>query len=125
MSALAVFTKYYEKLVSSMPMKDAIFIAKMYSKSLFPGDLKAQVETKSSSQDAAAYFLDNSIQKDLKNGRAKSFMKVLSTLMEYGDTCKDLSSEIMQKLNSMFLPIKMHGRVLCSSRSWFVTQRIL
>ena len=83
-----------------MPMKDTTFIAKMYSKYLFPGNLKAQVQTKSSSQEAAAYYLDNYIQKDLKNGRNNSFLKLLSTLEEWGDTCKDISLEIMQKLRS-------------------------
>ena len=98
MTSLKVFNKFNEKLVTSLPMKDVIFLAKLTSRELFPGDLKDQVKEKSSLAEAADHFLDNSIKKDLKNDVDESFLKLLSAMEEFSPQLKTLAAEIQDQL---------------------------
>jgi len=97
MTSLDVFNQYNEKLLS-LPMRDAIFLAKLTARGLLPGDLKDQVKEKSSTADAADYFLDNIIKKDLKNDEMGSFLKLLSAMEEFSPRLKILSTEIQNRL---------------------------
>jgi len=97
MTSLDVFNQYNEKLLS-LPMRDAIFLAKLTARGLLPGDLKDQVKEKSSLADAADHFLDNSIKKDLKNDESGSFLKLLSAMEEFSPQLKILATEIQNRL---------------------------
>jgi len=106
MTSLKVFNKFNEKLVTSLPMKDVIFLAKLTSRELFPGDLKDQVKEKSSLAEAADHFLDNSIKKDLKNDVDESFFKLLSAMEEFSPQLKTLAAEIRDQLYHKVLSMK-------------------
>ena len=74
----SILQKFYGKLVGSLPMQDTKFTASLYSAGLLPGDLKAEVESKSTAAKAAAYFLDNGIKTQL----SKDFRKLLQVLQK-------------------------------------------
>ena len=97
--SLEVCTHFNENLITSLPMKDVTFLAKLNSKGLFPGDLKAQVKSQSTSTEAADYLLDNKIAVDLKNGNDESFMQLLSAMEEFNPFLKSTAKEIKRKLS--------------------------
>ena len=52
----------YSKLVETLPMDDAMFVAKLFSNDLLPGDLKNQLKlVHRTSADEAVLFLDSVI----------------------------------------------------------------
>ena len=101
--SLEVFKQFNENLITSLPMKDVTFLAKLNSKGLFPGDLKAQVKSQSTSTEAADYLLDNKIAVDLKNGNDESFMKLLLAMEEFNIS---MATEIKKKLNEEVSPTR-------------------
>ena len=100
--SLEVFKQFNEILIKSLPMKDVMFLAKLNSKGLFPGDLKAQVKSQSTSTEAADYLLDNKIAIDLKSGNDKSFIQLLSSAMEEFNI--SIATEIKGKLSKEVSP---------------------
>ena len=98
MTSLEVFNMFNEQLVISLPMKDFLFLAKLNSKSLFSGDLKAQVKSKPTSTEAADYFLDNKIAIDLSNSDNSSFLLLLKAMEEFNSTLKRLATKIKDLL---------------------------
>ena len=59
-----VLRRFYHKLVATLPMDDSIFIAKLHNRELLPGNLKASVSARHTSQDKSNHFLDNGIKID-------------------------------------------------------------
>jgi len=55
---LNIIVKYSPQLLETLPMDDAIFIAKLRSAGLLPGNLKAELKSLKTSADKADYFLD-------------------------------------------------------------------
>ena len=106
MASLAeVFQWYNRKLVTSLPMKDVVFVAELNTKGLFSGGLKADVKAKPTAPEAADYFLDNKIEKDLINGNDNSFQQLLSVMEEYNESLKVLATEIKEKLKANVPPV--------------------
>jgi len=99
--SLEVFKQFNEILIKSLPMKDVTFLAKLNSKDLFPGDLKAQVKSQPTSTEAADYLLDNKIAVDLKSGNDMSFMQLLSAMEEFNIS---IATEIKGKLSKEVSP---------------------
>jgi len=96
---LKTFKYFNEDLVTSLPMKDAVFFAKLNSKDLFSGDLKAKVKAKDTAPEAAAHFLDDKIEKDLRLGKNYSFLLLLSAMEEYDDkSLNQLATQINRQL---------------------------
>ena len=95
-----VYHKYYPQLVSTLPMKDAIFLSHLLS--LLPGDLKEKVETKSTAAEAASFFLDNMIKTAVESGNMESF-DILLLKMETSDNInlKRLAQSIKQDLQKI------------------------
>jgi len=98
MEFLEVFKQFNAKLITSLPMKDVVFLAKLNAKDLFSGGLKAQVKAISTATERADYFLDNKIEKDLINSNNSSFLQLLSVMEEYNESLKMLATEIRGKL---------------------------
>ena len=98
--SLEVLKQFNESLITSLSMKDVTFLAKLNSKGLFPGDLKAKVKSQSTSTEAADYLLDNKIMVDLKNGDDESFMLLLSAMEEFNPSLESIAKEIKAKLIS-------------------------
>ena len=100
MDYLKVLKDFNVKLVTSLPMKDVVFLATLNQNGLFSGDLKAELKAKSTAPQAADYFLDNKIEKDLINGNNNSFLQLLSAMEEYNSSLKTLVTEINQVLSA-------------------------
>ena len=97
-----VFTQFYGKLVKTLPMNDAIFIASLYEQNLFPGNTKDTVEAKTTECDKAMWFLDNII-KHGNNISDTNFCKLLC-VMEKSDfkatqrLAKEINKEMGKKV---------------------------
>ena len=75
-----VYDKFYLQLVTSLPMKDAIFVAHLSK--LLAGDLMHKVcpESKSTPAEAAKFFLDNVVGPAIEIGDYKPFTILLSKM---------------------------------------------
>ena len=82
MSTSKVFKDFYSKLVETLPMKDALFIAKLYSCDLLPDDIKEHVHSVSlpTKADKATYFLDHVIKPSVTTGVGNSFDQLLNVM---------------------------------------------
>ena len=76
----AIICKYFTDLMVMLPMDDVMFMSKLYSAHLLPGDLWSKVESKSTSKEKAVHFLRFGIQNDADN-----FNKLLTIMEEYDD----------------------------------------
>ena len=101
MTALDVLHEFYPELVSSLPMKNNVFIEMLDKKDLFFGNMSAVVQSKPTSADAAAYFIDNVIERSLSGSfvYTEIFEKLLVVMEEFNtQPLKQLASSIRQKL---------------------------
>ena len=72
--SMKVFKNFYPNLVTTLPMNDAIFMSKLYARSLLPDDLKARVESQATSAEKASYFLDHVVK---PSGVDRNFVELL------------------------------------------------
>ena len=101
MSALQVFEDNYETLVRSLPMDDAIFLARLYSKRLLPGNIKALLKSLPTQADKAIEFLDQAIEPSLQSNNVTPLKKLLTIMEDYGnDALKSLAKTIRSTLDS-------------------------
>jgi len=101
MSALQVFQDNYEALVTSLPMDDVIFIAKIHSRRLLPGDIKAKLKKLDTPAEKATEFLDQMIEPFLKNDDVTPLKKLLTVMEDSGnDSLKKLAKTIRSVLDS-------------------------
>ena len=110
-----VYRIFKPKLVKVLPMKDSTFLAVLHQKHLLPGDLKEQVEGKSTSADKATYFLERAVECSLDIGIVKplsQLLKIMSGEAFYDDTTlKTLAEHMKQELNfSSPISTKVAGR---------------
>ena len=101
MSSLSteVFRKFYSKLVKTLPMDDAVFIAELFSNDLLPVDLKNQLKLlHRTSADKAVLFLDSVIDPSVTSDDGSSFDKLLNVMedSEYPHV-KELAKQIRTK----------------------------
>jgi len=101
MDSLEALKQFNLKLLNSLPMKDPVFLAGLNEKDLFSGDHKAKVKAKPTAIEAADYFLDNVIERDLINGNNDSFLKLFSVMEEYNEPLKMLATGIKRKLKKI------------------------
>ena len=80
MYANEVFTTFYYQLVTSLPMDDALFRAKLFTNGLLPGDHKEHVESLPTKSDKASYFLDHVIKPSVTSDDGSSFNKLLNVM---------------------------------------------
>ena len=101
MSTSEVFKEFHFKLVETLPMNDALFIAKLYSCDLLPDDVKEHVQSTSlpTTASKAMYFLDHVIKPSVTTGVGSSFDQLLN-VMEDSDHqgMKDLAKLIRTSL---------------------------
>ena len=91
-----VFKEFYSKLVKTLPMNDAIFIAELYSHDLLPGDLKNQLNLSDKTPAVkATIFLDSVIEPSVISDIGSSFDKLLNVMedSEYQGV-KELAEQI-------------------------------
>ena len=77
MSANEVFTKFYLQLVTTLPIDDPLFTAKLFTNDLLPGDHKGHVESLPTKSDKASYFLDHVIKPSVTSNDGSSFINSL------------------------------------------------
>ena len=99
MSTSKVFQHFYAKLVKTLPMDDAVFIAELFSANLLPDDVKDQVKSMSTRADKATYLLDHVIQPSVITGVGRSFDDLIKVMedSEY-DGVKELAKLIRCRL---------------------------
>jgi len=76
-----VFDEFHAQLITSLPMRDAIFLAKLTQKGLMCSQLKARVKSMPTEEQGARLFLDSIMKVSL--GYATSFEKLLSAMEEF------------------------------------------
>ena len=90
-----VFKQFYSKLVETLPMNDAIFIARLYSCDLLPGDLKERVESLRTEAEKTMYFMDHVIKPSVTSDDGSSFDKLLNVMESCNYPCvKELANHI-------------------------------
>ena len=91
-----IYDGFNPNLIQMLPMKDATFIARLQQAGLFGnGDLKSQVATERTSQDAATYFLNQAISPCIPNNDndvdLDPLYKLLKVMEEHGGPAKTLA----------------------------------
>ena len=96
---MRVFQQFYSELVETLPMDDAVFIAKLFSNDLLPGDLKNQLKLlHRTSKDKATLFLDSVIKPSVTSDGGSSFDKLLNVM-------KDSEYQHAKKLTTWIITI--------------------
>ena len=91
----AVFKQFYSKLVETLPLNDAIFIAKLYSSDLLPDDLKERVGSLQTEAEKTMYFMDHVIKPSVTSDDSSSFDKLLNVMESSNYPCvKELANQI-------------------------------
>ena len=100
MSTSKVLKEFYSKLVKTLPMNDALFIAELYSRDLLPDDVIEHVQSLPTRADKAMYFLDHVIKPSVTTSVGSSFDQLLNVMEDGQDQCvKELAKLI--KINSL------------------------
>ncbi|XP_065901851.1 NACHT, LRR and PYD domains-containing protein 3-like isoform X2 [Dysidea avara] len=99
MSTSKVFQHFYAKLVKTLPMDDAVFIAELFSANLLSGEAKHLVDSKPTPASKAKYFLDHMIEPSVMTGVGRSFDNLIKVMenSEY-DGVKELAEMIRCRL---------------------------
>ena len=97
-----VLKKHYSKLVKTLPMNDAIFVAELYSCDLLSIDLRDQLKLPHrTSADKATLFLNNVIEPSVISGVGSGFDKLLTVMEDYEhENVKQLAKLIRASLRS-------------------------
>ena len=75
-----IFQQFYPKLVKTLPMDDAFFMAVLYSRDLLPGNHKEHIESLHTSAKKSSYFLDHVIKPSVTSGDASRFDELLNVM---------------------------------------------
>ena len=96
-AALQVFQDHYVSLVQSLPLSDAMFTARLYSKGLLPGDMKDTLKSQPTQAKQATEFLDQVIGPSLKNDGITPLKKLLTVMEDSGlkRLAKTIRSELL------------------------------
>ena len=77
-----VFKQFYVKLVKSLPMQNAIFLAELFSAHMLSLDLKRRIKAEKTPEDKAMCFLDDKIYHDISKGDFRSFDALLDIMKQ-------------------------------------------
>ena len=102
---MEVYQGCYQKMITVLPMNDADFKAHLYSQHLLPGDMKNQLESKSTKEDKAAHFLDNVITPAMGCNDITIFQGLLAVMENYGGAVTNLAKQIKSKFCSTTVAI--------------------
>ena len=80
MASAEVFKEFYSKLVKTLPMNDAVFIAELVSNDPLPDNLEEQLESQRTSADKATRFLKGIIKPSVNSSDGSSFDKLLNVM---------------------------------------------
>ncbi|XP_065891776.1 uncharacterized protein [Dysidea avara] len=74
---LMFFEKYYQAIISSLPMKDVTFLAELQRRYLLFDHIRTVLQSLSTSKEMASYLVDNVIKPGLNNDIMNTFDKLL------------------------------------------------
>ena len=84
-------------------MNDILFLELLKVQNLLPGDLQEQIQSKSTTAEKSAWFLDHVIEPSLNIDNVALLYKLLSVMSDEidlkSDLLKQLAAEIAQKLD--------------------------
>ena len=95
-----VYADFIVELTQQLKMKDSLFIALLTKHRLFFGELKAKVREQSTEAEASSLFLQEAIERPLEMNDVGPFMKLLSSMEEFGGPLEKLSTDMRKHLNS-------------------------
>ena len=96
---LRVYEEYIEKLVKCLPMDDTLFITKLSTSKLLPGDTNDQLKALLTQAAKASYFLDHVIKPALDIDGTSSFDDLLSVMEHCGyDHVEKLACKIKSQM---------------------------
>ena len=72
-----VFTKYYQGIISYLPMRDVLFLAELEKYGLLPDHIRTALESLKTPEEMGSYVLDNVIKPELSKGSFEKFILVL------------------------------------------------
>ena len=99
-SSLRVYEQHVEKLVKCLPMDDTLFITKLSTCKLLPGDTNSQLKALPTQAAKASYFLGHVIKPALDIDNTSSFNELLSVMEHCGYAhVETLSCEIKSEMN--------------------------
>ena len=84
MTCKEVFDKHSEELVKCLPMNDTLFIAKLSTFNLLPGNISNQLQALPTQADKALYLLNHVIKPALDINDTSSFENLLSAIEQCG-----------------------------------------
>ena len=97
---LRVYEQYIESLVKGLPMDDILFITKLSTCKLLPGDTNDQLKSLPTQAAKASYFLDHVIKSALEIDDTSSFDNLLSVMEHSGYLhMENLSCKIKSEMN--------------------------
>ena len=103
MNIKEVFRSAFPELVTCLPIKDAVFKAKLKKEELFPGDLEAKVDAQDTKANGATVFLNEGIQPFLGlEENCSPFRKLLSVMESHSPALKQLVIKIKKQLNCKY-----------------------
>ena len=90
-----IYVNYVDKLVECLPMDDTLFITKLSTQHLLPGDTESKIKALLTQADKASYFLNHVIKPALVIDDTCGFRKLLSVMQECDyEHVKKLSRQI-------------------------------
>ena len=104
MNTREVFQNTFVELVTCLPIKDAIFKAKLKQESLFPGDLEERVDAQDTRAAGAYMFLKEGIEPFLSFEKCQPFRKLLLVMESSSLALNELATKIKKQLKC-----KYHG----------------
>ena len=115
-----MYRDFHLKLLETLPMHDVVFLELLKHQNLFPGDLKQQVQSRTTTKEKVAWFLDNAIENPLNIDDFEPFCKLLTVMADEvhlkHDSLKQLAAKIEQELDKQTSLTTMKG----STRGYYI-----
>ena len=112
-----LYKDFYLKLMRSLPMNDILFLKLLNNQNLLPGDLQEQIQSKATTAEKTAWFLDHAIEPSLNIDEVAPLCKLLSVMSDdtelKSDLLKKLAAQIAQELDKDTSLITMKGKDCC------------
>ena len=94
------YDNHEDDLVKCLPMDDALFISKLSSQQLLPGDTRGKIQSIATQIEKALYFLSHVIKPALDIKKNENFQKLLSIMQDCDYYhVKSLSFEIKSEID--------------------------
>jgi len=88
-----------EKLINTLPMDDAKFLASLKSNNFLAGDLESRVTERSYTRaQSASHFLTETIDRSFEIDNMEHFDALLIVMVDYGNLLKQMVEFILNKI---------------------------